>query len=168
MSPRLRVAAACALAAGAAITYIAVGSSSSQPATASAATAPAATAAGDPVVVRDDLGKELHAGRQIDVLGLAEIDADRIDAQMIMPGRHIDIKGAARLRYAGDRAVQAHIGGGEARIGLQRAIPPNARHPRRRHVGNRSGSHRLRIKRRREEQHRGAERQDPAEQGKPV
>jgi hephaestin len=49
MSPRLRVAAACALAAGAAITYIAVGSSSSQAPSASAAT-PTTVAAVPPMV----------------------------------------------------------------------------------------------------------------------
>ena len=50
MSPRLRVAAACALAAGAAITYIAAGSSSTQAPTASAATP--ANAAGVAPMVR--------------------------------------------------------------------------------------------------------------------
>ena len=49
MSPRLHVAAACALAAGAAITYIAVGSSSSQAPSASAAT-PTTTPAAPPMV----------------------------------------------------------------------------------------------------------------------
>src|SRR5207248_11262717 len=84
-----------------------------------AATAASATAtARDPIVVRHDLREELHARHQIDVLRLAEVFADRVDAQVIMPGRHVVIKSAARLRHAGDRAIETDIRGREARIGF--------------------------------------------------
>src|SRR5882762_10405159 len=69
-----------------------------------------AAAALNVILERQNLGVGLSARGESDIAIVVPVVDITVDMDVITARRHVAIKGAARLRHAGGRAVQADIG----------------------------------------------------------